>query len=596
MPIVTLWTAVLTAVSSVTGLSVVPVDDRTEVVIAVDGPVSMEHFTLGGPDRLVVDVSTARQGLSRTRFDGLDRGGVVALRVSQFQPQVVRIVVELEQATHYSVEQRNGEIRISFPNPAGTFAPWHTGSSAAVVGTLAAERASRVDRAPDGRSVRESAPHIVPAQPVVAAEPPITIFFKDSDLLDVLATFAEYSGRSIIPGQGVSGKVTAEIRNQPWDVALEAILASHGFTARELESGIIRVDKLSQLREFEAVEPLITERFKINYARADTALINVVQGLLSDTAATVTANPATNTLLVTDRESIIRNRIAPMIEQLDVRTPQVTIAAKIIFVDRTSLEELGVVYDIKDSRGNQINRLVPGGVDLNGDGIISPDEQTSQTVVRLGGSSFAALANANARLASPALEVLTTLTMGRYSLLTFIDALSSLSVSDIQASPVISTMDHRPARVQVGEKTPIRVMDAGAQGGGGGQGGQQGQQPMATVNFEDTGIILEVTPHVTGDQVLLELHAERSNVALAPSDIGFTFQKQSTDTQILLNDGETAVISGMTIIERTESREGIPFLMNLPVIGALFRTTAEREVKQDLLIMVTPHILRDGEG
>lgn len=594
MPIVSFWAAVLTALSSVTGLSVVPAGDRTEVVIAVDGPVSVEHFALRDPDRLVVDVATARQGLARTRFDGIDRGGVVALRVSQFEPQVVRIVVELAQPTQYTVEQGDGEIRLSFPNPAGSFAPWHSGASAAVVGTQAALPDRPTAAAAPAPMAPEPTRSVAPPSAVYSVEPPITIFFKDTDILDVLATFAEFSGRSIVPGRGVEGKVTADIRDQPWDVALEAVLASHGLAARELESGIIRVDKLTELRALESAEPLITERFQIKYARADSALVNVVRGLLSDSAATVTVNPVTNTILVTDRQSVVRNRIAPMIEQLDVRTPQVTIAAKIIFVDRTSLEELGVVYDIKDSRGNQFNHLIPGGIDRNGDGIISHDEITNESVVRLGGPSFAALANARTRIAKPALEVLGSLAIGRFSLFTFIDALSELSVSDIQASPVISTLDHRTARVQVGEKTPIRVVDAGAQGGGGGQGGGNQGAPMATVNFEDTGIILEVTPHVTGDQILLELHAERSNVAAAAADIGYYFQKQTTDTQILLNDGETAVISGMTIVEKSESRQGIPFLMDLPVIGALFRTTSERETKKDLLIMVTPHIIREG--
>ena len=88
--------------------------------------------------------------------------------------------------------------------------------------------------------------------------------------------------------------------------------------------------------------------------------------------------------------------------------------------------------------------------------------------------------------------------------------------------------------------------------------------------------------------MLLELHAERSNIALAPSDIGYTFQTQATDTQILLRDGETGVISGMTIIEKQRVRVGIPILMDLPVIGALFRSNSEQESRQDLLIMVTP--------
>src|SRR5690606_32094 len=179
-----------------------------------------------------------------------------------------------------------------------------------------------------------------------------------------------------------------------------------------------RVDQLNRLRELEASEPMDTRRFQIRYARADSSLVQTIRGLLSDSLATVTANPATNTIVVKDRVSVLRDRIAPMIEQLDVRTPQVEIEAKIIFVDRTSLENLGVTYDLKDSRGNQINRLSPGGIDQDGDGIISPGERTNQNVVRLGGPSIAALANANFRPSATSLEIVTTLVLNRFYLLT----------------------------------------------------------------------------------------------------------------------------------------------------------------------------------
>jgi len=636
IPIIALWSAAFAALTSVKGLSVLPVEDRTEVVIEVDGPVTIKHFTLESPHRLVVDISTAQPALPQSRFGNIDRGGVRGLRVAQFQPGITRVVVDLAGPVAYRVDQRSGEVRVSFPNPGGAFTPWHSagrvanGAGPAADPTAAAFVAQTNGRAadrPEGRAAATGAPAAATEAPAASRtqapgstrgaaaerplpriqpietrpEPAITVFFKDTNILDVLATFAEFSGRSIVPGTNVSGKVTADIRNQPWDIALAAILQAHGLAAQELESGILRVEKMSELRVLEASEPLVTEHFRIKYALADSAFLQTVKGLLSDSIATVTINPATNTVVVTDRESVVRNRIAPMIEQLDVRTPQVTIAAKIIFVDRTSLEELGVVYDIKDSRGNQINRLIPGGIDTDGDGVISPNEQTNQNVVRLGGPSFAALANAEARVTKPQLQLLTTLALGRYSLINFVEALSSLTVTDVRASPVISTLDNRTARVHVGERTPIRVLDAGTQGGGGGGtggggGGGAAAAPMATVRFEDTGVILEVTPHVTGDQVLLRLHAERSNIAVAPSDIGYTFMKQATDTEILLNDGETAVISGMTIIEKSENRSGIPILKDIPVLGALFRTTVESETKKDLLIMVTPHIIRDGEA
>jgi type IV pilus assembly protein PilQ len=186
----------------------------------------------------------------------------------------------------------------------------------------------------------------------------------------------------------------------------------------------------------------------------------------------------------------------------------------------------------------------------------------------------------------------------------FIEALESVNLSDIQAEPSVTVRDNRPARIQVGELTPLRVLDAQAntQGGGGGAGGGQGGQqqggaviPQATVQIQETGIILEATPHVTDDDhILLELSAERSAPQLADSDVGFIFNTQNAQSEVLVRDGETVVIGGLTVTEREEVRSGIPFLMNLPLVGGLFRTTRESQVQRDLIILVTPTIVRDN--
>jgi type II secretory pathway component GspD/PulD (secretin) len=230
---------------------------------------------------------------------------------------------------------------------------------------------------------------------------------------------------------------------------------------------------------------------------------------------------------------------------------------------------------------------VQGARDENGDGAYDAGEFTSESLISLGGSSVAALGNANYRVASPSLELVSTLVLGRHSLISFLEALQTVSLSDIQAKPTLRTMDHRLATIQVGEQTPIRVIDAGA------ASGAAATAPRATVQYRNTGVILEVTPHITGNQVLLDMKAERSNVAAAPSDVGLIFQTQNATTQVLVNDGETTVIGGLTIVEKTKSRAGIPVLMDLPVIGGLFRNETERESKRDLLIMVTPHIVRN---
>jgi type IV pilus assembly protein PilQ len=158
--------------------------------------------------------------------------------------------------------------------------------------------------------------------------------------------------------------------------------------------------------------------------------------------------------------------------------------------------------------------------------------------------------------------------------------------------------NHR-AEIWVGERTPLRVIDLGAAGqGGAAPGGAAGvQAPRATTELVETGIRLIVTPQVTSDRrVLLTLHAERSSAQVVASEIGVNFLQQQGDTRVMVRDGETVVIGGLTVTEVTRNRSGIPFLMDVPYLGALFRRTTDREIKRDLLIMVTPHIIEETAG
>lgn len=562
--------------AAVTSVRVLPADNQTEVVIGVQGQVTVEDFTLSNPERLVVDLSGARQALAADHFSDINRGGVLGMRMSQYAPGVVRVVIDLAHSVQYKLHTGQDGVEISFPNTGGPFEPWTSSGG----GTAAAAApATTTSNAATAASPPAAAPVVARAAPPV---PRITTSFNNAPILDVIQTFAAFANRSIVAGKGVSGNVTADINNQPWDQALEAILEAQGYAVTERQSGILQVVQLEDLRNREKTEDLVTRNFQIHYTSVDS-IVNAIKPMLTQRGK-ATTNPSTNTLIVSDVPSVL-NRITPLIEQLDVRTPQVTISAKIIFVDRTGLQELGVIYDLKDSQGNQLNSIVPGIEYKNGQ-----PQQTSNDVISLGGNSIAALANARDRIASPSLTVATTLLLGRHSLITFLNALESLQLTDIQASPVVTVLDNRAAHIQVGERTPVRTIDLGATGGG-----TNGQAfPRATVSYQNTGVILNVTPHVTGNQVLLELHAERSNIATAPSDLGITFQTQESDTQVLVNDGETAVIGGLTVIQKSTSRTGIPFLMDLPVIGPIFGTTHDSERKQDLLIMVTPHIVREG--
>jgi type IV pilus assembly protein PilQ len=591
IPFIALSLAVLTSDAAVTGLSVQPAADRTEIVIGLDGNVTASHFTLENPNRIVLDL-TGLTPVQAAQY-AIDRGGVLRLRVGQFNENTVRVVVDLSSPVEYRVDQSNAAVRVSFRNPGGEFAPWNSDGFIEPVSTPAPPVTSRPSNVTANGGMRMGGATEAPlTQPMARQQQArmITVTFTDEPVANVLSTFAEFADRSIIPSQGVKDKViTAEVRGQPWDVALEAILTANNLYAREMENGVLLVDDGALLAKKVDEEPLESRQYQILYVAADS-LVETVRAMLTASKGKASANKSSNSLLVTDVPSVL-NRIEPLIQQLDVRMPQVNIAATIAFVDRTALEELGISYDIKDSRGSQLNSLVQGIHDENGDGVLSSDEATSEDLISLGGNSIAALANANQRVPNPALRIATSLVLGRHTLISFLEALQQVTLSDIQAKPVVTVMNHRQAEIQVGQRTPVRVIDLGTQGGGGG-GGQQ-SVPTATVDYQDTGVILRVTPHVTGDQVLLDIHAERSDAVPASSDVGFVFTTQNAQTQVLVRDGETTVIGGLTITEKARVRTGVPLLMDLPVLGALFRHTRESENKRDLLIMVTPHIVRD---
>jgi type IV pilus assembly protein PilQ len=598
--------------ATVTELRVEPVAGYTEVVVRTSSEVSYSDFLLMDPPRLIVDLKGARHALARDNFENINRGGVVRVRTSQFRDDVVRIVVELTAATSYTLTRQGNEIRVSFPNPTGSeFQSWAAGPASPEPAPRRPEAApaATAGRAhPQGQAQAQtrdqSGPFRQEAAPV-SQMPRVTVTFENTDIRDVLTTFAEFTGKSFVPGAGVEGNVTANIRNQPWDLALKAILDAHGLTAVETATGIIRVDKLENLQQRQQLVQLETEIFKINYAPV-ASIADALQPALSERGKII-PNDATNSIILTDsRQNLdVARRI---IDDLDVRTPQVVISAKIIFVDRSDIEELGIGYDLKDTGGNQLNELNPGPtidprqweiIDSDFDGIpdIVAKPLSSANQVSFSGSSIAALANARDRIPVPALQLLTSVAIGDFQLFAFVDALQRLDLSDIVAAPTIQTMDNQAAEILVGERTPIRVVDFAAGGAAGARQGQaaRAQFPRATVQIEETGIKLQVTPHITHDRkVVIDLHAERSAVALAPGDIGFTFQTQEGTTRLILEDGETGVIGGLTVSEVTKTVSGIPILMDLPLLGGLFRTTRSDETKRDLLILVTPHIVDDA--
>jgi type IV pilus assembly protein PilQ len=457
----------------------------------------------GGGPGAVQEVRGAESGLPNPSYDAIRRGGVMRIRSSWFRPGVLRLVFDMAQVSEYDVQVEAGQLRIRFPNPGGEFETWSTAVASA------------------SSTVPEAG--MIPAREVAQLqdEPSrITVSFDSASMLDVLAGFSEYAGVSIVPSSDAADMTVrgVDIRDQRWDVALDAILAAQGLGWRLQSEGILIVDKLEGLRTRDTLQTE-TRVFRINYAGADS-VAKTLEQLATPNRGQVVAYQGANSVIVTDVPSVVA-RMDTLVRSLDRQTPQVSIDAKIIFVDRTDVQELGIVYDLKDvngeTYGNSINDVIAVPDPFN------PGSFTNETLVDLAGNSIAALANANDRVLSPSLQILASTAFGNFSLSAFIEALEQHQLSDVQAAPSIQVVDNHRARIQVGEKTPVRVLDTGS-------GNVQAQ---ATVTWEDTGIILEVTPHITNNlQILLDVSAERSGIQTDIPDIGYTFKKQIGQTRL----------------------------------------------------------------
>jgi type IV pilus assembly protein PilQ len=563
----------------VLSVAVQPAPGAAEVVINVRGAVEVHDFTLREPARLVLDLTGATLGAAPVLYDGVERGGIRNIRMGQFAPNVVRVVVDLSTLKNYELVRDGDYVRVKF-GAERSFLAWSSLTPAAMA-------------APAGPAVSTAArsPEVtLPATAIEQVPPdrPISVSYDNADIADVVAGFAAFSGRSIVLGAGIAGtiKVNTEIRNKPWRAAFSAILSANGLSATETPDGIIRVDSPKALAALDSLEPLETRLVRINYANA-SAIAKNLTGILTKGRGTVVADSATNSLIITDTRSKIGG-VEDFVKGLDIRTPSVSIQAKIILVDREDIEGLGIQYDLgaaQAGEGSFFNQLVTRTDPATG----QPYASTNINYIDLGGTSVAAIGNAKATLTNPALNVILGTVIGGMSLTSFVQATQEINLTDVQAEPIITTLDNNQADILVGEETPVRVIDASSATG-------VGQAPRANVTFKETGIRLTATPHVTNNrQVVLQLHTERSAVQqLASLDLGYNFAKQSADNRLLVNDGETAVIGGLTITEVTKKKSGIPLLMDLPLIGGLFGFSSSDERRRDLIILVTPRIVDDA--
>ena len=666
---------------AVTSLSIIPASGKAELVIGVAGGLEVRDFTLRSPDRIVLDLTGASLGLGSRGYDRVSRGGISDVRFSQYRKGTVRVVVYLDGPRSYQISRTDGEVRVSGTVPIGAqFASWHVGdgnkpearSSAAAekapekaaektAVTLASNRAagepaSSPDRAIDravadnARESRESdtrpmrtnvntQPQVnSPVQQVVqqrSQQPRITVIYQGSDIRDVLAAFASFSGRTIIPSNNVSTlKVDAEIKDQPWDVALQAILAAQGLAATEDANGIIIVDTQDRIAARAATEPLATRVVRLNYQRATpvgdqirqrllqciptersvattttpaaqnappmgqpvVSPTGVAQSNVASPAATtqtgvstsgtctgrgsVAADEETNSISITAPLSILDDLVA-LASTLDLRQPQVNIKSKIVLVNRTDLDALGIKYDLGSAQqffSNIIQRPDSTG---------APGNPNDPPRVLLGGNTVSAIANASGNIPGAALRLIYSTALGNFDFTTFLDALQEVNLLDVQSEPSVTIINNKTADLTSGVQVPfVPLVSSGGAG--------TSLTGPVTVERVQTGVRLLVTPSVTNNRQIM-MHVEVTNSDVSFTNNGTLIDNNSTKNDVLVADGQTVVIGGLTQTSVRVTKSGIPLLVDLPFIGRLFGYTTRQEQRRDLLILITPHIIDEGQ-
>ncbi len=379
--------------------------------------------------------------------------------------------------------------------------------------------------------------------------------FQNADIRTVIGFLADYGQKNIVTSPEVTGNVTFSLKKVTWQEALEIVCKTYGLSAVQ-EGEYIRVmptktylDEVStmekHLSEKEKLTELNTAVMKIDNAAAED-LQKTVQPLLSERGK-VQIDKRTNNLVVRDVPSNL-TKIEALVGKLDYATKQIKISTQMIEVSTSALQEYGIDWTATGFKRTSSGKEYSQESNQFLDKVTDP----------AGSFSF------------------TTLQDG-WDLTATISALISNGNGKIVAHPEITTVDNKEARIQMGQKIPIKQFD---------------QSGNVVITFEEVGTLLRVTPHVTeANKILMQLRPERSSYTFDPN--GVIINTSNAETNVVVENGQTAVIGGLTTQDVIKDQSGIPVLKDIPLLGYLFRYERKKVENRDLLIFVTPTIV-DG--
>jgi type IV pilus assembly protein PilQ len=410
----------------------------------------------------------------------------------------------------------------------------------------------------------------------------ISLDLQDADLVNVMRLFGEVANLNIILAPDVRGKVTVRMINIPWDQAMDIILKMNGL-GYILEDNILRIASIGALtREAEEearakeskkkAEDLITRVVSINYAKAGE-ISGTLKKSLSARGETV-VDDRTNTIIIKD---IARNvdEVLTLIKLLDKVIPQVMIEARIVEATTTFTRDIGVQWGgsakADATYGNATGFTFPNSIGVTGGPTIGATPSGS-------GNYFVNLPAAAGAGTGGAIGFTFGSLNKALNLDLVLSAMESTGEGKVISSPRVSALDNKEAKIQQGQSIPYSTTSASG----------------TSTQFIQANLELTVTPHVTPDNKIFMKVKATKNAPDTSLSVGGqpSIRNNEATTEILLGDGETAVIGGILIIDRAESIQRVPFFADLPLIGWLFRQKINKDSKRELLIFITPKVIK----
>jgi len=429
----------------------------------------------------------------------------------------------------------------------------------------------------------------------------LSLNFQDIEVRAVLQLIADFTNLNMVTSDSVQGNLTLRLKNVPWDQALDLILKTKGLAMRKA-GNVIMVAPAAEIaaqekleleanKQIEELAPIKTEIIQINFAKAQD-----IADLLSSEGGTVsergkaTVDQRTNTLLLSDTaDRLVAAR--ELIRVLDIPIRQVMIEARIVIADDDFAKDLGVRFGVTSINDRNSDLIFgSGSLDATDSMAGSALDNLANTPVGMaptpypieipfGAGGIPQRLNVNMPVVGNNAGRIALSILGANTLLDLeLSALQLEARGEVVSNPRVITANQKEALIEQGTEIPYqRASSSGA----------------TAVSFKKAVLSLKVTPQITpDDRIILDLKVNKDNVGVLFAGIP-SIDTKEIETQILMNNGETVVLGGVYEQVTRNERDSIPFLGDLPFIGALFRTTRERNEKSELLIFVTPKILKD---